>query len=197
MTWKQINLVSEDNWNERHRIVASMASPSIQFFHDFGCGKHLTADFLNAKIMYNGYDRFKYHPESILIDLDESSGSSFSHTIKLTDRSITALCFEGVLEYLDNPLNTLKLVLDAFDNPYQVILSTHSIQYQTLATRLRVRLLRTLNPSIVYDKSNVDVFCLCQELFSRGYFMNHWEKTGETNVFSFNSKELSLSQSIS
>lgn len=190
MTWNESNLIPDKKWNKRHQKIASTISPLIKYFHDFGCGKQYISEFLDSKTLYCGYDKFQYHPNSIVVDLDSSKIELLYAFCKTTDRRLTALCFEGVLEYLQDPLKTLANILELYQNPRQVVLSVHSLQIQTLASKLRIKLLRTLKPQLVYDKSNINIQLVSYVLFSRGYIMNEWLVDAETNIVSFLSTDL-------
>ena len=190
MTWNESNLIPEQNWHQRHQKIAGLTSPSTKFFHDFGCGKQYTSDFLDSNIVYCGYDKFQYHPNSIIIDLDSFESDSFYSSCQSTDRAFTTLCFEGVLEYLQDPQQTLVNLLDLYENPRQVLVSVHSLHRQSFASKVKTKILRILEPQLVYDKSNVNIQSVSHFLFSRKYIMDEWIVDGETNILSFIFKDL-------
>lgn len=180
MTWTPKNLIDDINWDERHSMLAKLISSKMSIVYDFGCGKQNLKKFLRPSILYKGFDKHLYSSENILIDFN----TPYTDYIKIENPQYAAVVFEGILEYLNDPLacvvsTAIKL------RPSQIIITIHPQDTLKLIDNALKHIKKIFQPETTYMKKNVPTMKLITSLYSCDYCLVNVLENADTLYFSF------------
>jgi hypothetical protein len=180
MTWTPKNQVDDIKWNERHSTLATLITPNVSEVYDFGCGKQNLKKFLCPSVSYKGFDKHLHSPENILLDFN----SSYIDNITLEHPEQSAVVFEGILEYLNDPIACVSSTAMKL-KPFQIIITIHPQDNLRLRDKLVKHVRQYLHPESTYIKKNIPIVGLMLSLYGHSYRLLNILYSSQTFFFSF------------